>query len=326
MAANGASIATLRDFCNDNGIPGRRDKIWNSTSWKDLLYDHIILKYAGYGVWNVRKKDYSRRSLSDCETEPNAHPAIITDEVAQKIMEVRSKLRSKWPGFSRSSKSDYLLTGGISVCSRCGKNLIGNKTSSGCYYVCGSEPYRGGKGCGPGVYVPKQLVEDEVITGIQELVSKFSDPVGFTRKVNRALKKIWRENSGHDPTAEKRIRDVDVKIANIRQRIEDGYNDVQWANARLAELNKEKADLQKRLIPKSKPIQIEVDTAMKYRKDLDLTLSTASPEERKIYVQKWLGGISLNPDSREVLITFKVPDFIVNDVLMARRATILHPE
>ena len=95
----GASIAKLRDFCNETGIPCRRDKIRNSTSWKDLLYDFNILKYAGLGIWNVRAPKKSakerRRPIEEWEIVENAHPAIITLDEALELIKVRQDKRKK---------------------------------------------------------------------------------------------------------------------------------------------------------------------------------------------------------------------------------------
>src|SRR5215831_13247578 len=72
-------------------------------------------------------------------------------------------------------------------CQRCGSNMIGFRTSSGEYYVCGSQPYRKGMGCGPGVYVPRRAVEAEVCQGLGQLLSLCADTEGFTRQVNAEL-------------------------------------------------------------------------------------------------------------------------------------------
>ena len=37
LAAQGASLDELRDFCNDHGIPAQRKQFWGSTTWNALL-------------------------------------------------------------------------------------------------------------------------------------------------------------------------------------------------------------------------------------------------------------------------------------------------
>ncbi len=317
LAMKGASIVKLRDFCNETGIPGRRDKVWNSTSWKDLLQDFNLLKYAGFGVWNVRADGSRRRPVSEWEIVEKAHPAIITEEEVIAIANMRRRKREKHggPPRGRARQSNFLLTGGIAVCDRCGKNLIGHKG----YYVCGSEPYRGGKGCGPGVYVPQMLVEDQVVADIQGIIAKLADPASFTRHVNAELRRIWEQETGFDPNAKKRVREVDRKIAHIRKLLEDGLDDVEWANERLRALREERDSLSEAIAKPGQPAQIDSKKAMARRTDLDRVLTEAKPAERKEYIQPWIERVTLFPDSRELDIRYRVPSSVMNNDTPANR-------
>lgn len=202
MAAKGASLAELRDFCNRTGIPARRKKYWGLSTWNAILQPSAIMQYCGYGVWNVRTKEGRERPSSDWVIVPEAHPALITEDEARKIVAARrrAKITSSIPvNRGRSLSSEYLLSGGIFRCARCGANMIGFRTSSGEYYVCGSQPYRRGMGCGPGVYMPRRAAEAEVCQGLGVLLGQYTDPDGLTRLVNMELRRLW-ESSGHpDP-------------------------------------------------------------------------------------------------------------------------------
>lgn len=125
-------------------------------------------------MWNVHRKNGTKRPASEWIIVENAHPAIITEGEAIRIAEVRKvsgKKRAFDTGFSKSRKSDYLLSGGLFKCNRCGSNMVGLKKSNDkVYYIFGSQPYRKGKGCGPGVYVRQDMIESEVIEGLNELV------------------------------------------------------------------------------------------------------------------------------------------------------------
>ncbi|MFH1676750.1 MAG: recombinase family protein, partial [bacterium] len=267
LAMKGASIAKLRDFCNEKKIPGRRDKIWGTPSWKNLLEDCIILKYAGLSIWNVRGSGNRHRPISEWEIVEDAHPAIITLDEAFQLIKVRQEKRkiNAGPTPGRTRKSKYLLTGGVAVCDRCGKNLVGH----GNYYVCGSEPYRKGKGCGPGVFVPQLLLESEVITDIKGIIAKLADPVRFTKGVNAELRQIWETESGHDSNAEKRIKEIDRKIAHLRQQLENGLDDVEHFNQRIRELKAERQTLESSISRCDKPLQIDSGKAMSCRARLD---------------------------------------------------------
>jgi hypothetical protein len=316
LAMKGASIVKLRDFCNKTGIPCRRDKIWNSTSWKDLLYDFNLLKFAGFGIWNVRDSTTRRKSVSEWEIVENAHPSIISEAEALEIIKVRQKAREMHSGPSRgrARKSRFLLTGGLAVCDRCGKNLVGHKD----YYVCGSEPYRGGKGCGPGVYVPQLLLDDAVITDIKGIIAKLSDPQKFTRLVNEELRRAWELESGYDPLAERHIADIDRKIAHLRKLLEDGLDDVDYANSRLRELRSERDALSEALTKPGQPLQVDSKKAIATQKQLREVLQHGKPEEQKEIIRPWVDEITLFPESRELEIKYSIPDQITNLPVMNR--------
>jgi hypothetical protein len=117
LAAAGASLAELRDFCNRAGIPGRRKSFWGISTWNAILQPSVILQYCGYGVWNARTKEGRERPPSDWVIVPHAHPAIITEDEARAILAARrrSKETATIPtNRGRSQASRYLLSGACS--------------------------------------------------------------------------------------------------------------------------------------------------------------------------------------------------------------------
>jgi len=96
MAADGASLDKLRDFCNSHEIPAPRQQYWGVSTWHSILETHSLLKYAGYEVWNVRGKNQRRNPSSEWVIVENAHPALISEEEAHAVIGARrqrSKLR-----------------------------------------------------------------------------------------------------------------------------------------------------------------------------------------------------------------------------------------
>ena len=182
------------------------------------------------------------------------------------------------------------------------------------YYVCGSQPYRKGLGCGKGVYVPVRLVEGEVLDGIGRLLSVCSDPKGLVSKVNRELEHLWQEFSGYDLHAERKIREIDTRIDNVRRAIEDRLQDAAWANERLGELATERRKLVQASSLAEEPPRIDTDTVRRCFRDLDHVVSHAEPPERKRFVRTLVQNVSLNPDRREITITYRLPDnFMLHD-------------
>ncbi len=317
MAANGASLDELREFCEKTGIPARRSAHWSSTTWNSILAPHALLKFCGYEVWNVHRKNGSIRPASEWVVVEKAHPAIITEEEAQAIAAVRNQSSRKRfdTGYSRSRTSQYLFSGGPFKCERCGSNMVGLRTSSGTYYVCGSRPYRSGTGCGPGVYVPKEQIEAQIVSGLRELIGLCTDPKGFVREVNAELRAMWEESSGHDPHAVSRLKDVERKIANLWQAIEDGIADTATANSRLTTLQAEREKLQSAVSVTGEPPRIDAEMALTYRRQLEKTLAEGTPAEKKQVLRAWVGDIKLAPERLEVEWTYQIPEPVMHSVV-----------
>jgi site-specific DNA recombinase len=318
LAAAGASLAELRDFCNRKGIPARRKRYWGLSTWNAILQPSSILQFCGYGLWNVRTKEGRERPASEWVIVPNAHPALITEDEARAIIAARRHAQAA-PSIpvnrGRSLTSEYLLSGGLFRCQRCDSNMIGFRTSRGEYYVCGSQPYRRGMGCGPGVYVPRRAVESEVCRGLSELLSLCTDPQGFTRQVNAELRRLWRE-SGHsdNATAHDEMEKTEAKIANIRRAVEDGFADASWANARLRELLAKRDSLTRTLDSAEAP-QLDAETVMAYRRQTEKVMASGQPADRKRLMRAWVGEIKLDPVSLEVKISYRLPEAVMKGVV-----------
>ena len=313
LAAKGANLDELRDFCNHSGIPAPRQQYWGHTTWNSLLHPHCLLEYAGYGVWNVRGKKQRYNPPSEWVIVENAHEALITEEEARKIIEIRAGKKAKCfdTGYRRSKDSAYLLSGGLFVCGRCGSNLLRmRKTATASYYICGSQPHRRGLGCGPAVYVPQMEVESQVMIGLTELLDACIDTKGYAKRFNNELRQIWEVSAGHDPNALQRVKEIDVKIANIRKAVEDGLSDASWTNTRMRELLEERSNLAAKTLIGGEVPQIDVSEVMAYQAQVQRSLSVGTYEEKKRILRSCVDKITMAPDLLEVEINYKLPEAI----------------
>lgn len=321
LAGNGASLDELRDFCNDNAIPARRGQYWSISTWNSLLEPNVLLKYAGYGVWNVHMKNGGKRPPSEWISVEKAHEPLLTEDEARAVIEARERKRHQAfdKGFGRSRESRYILSGGLFKCARCGKNMIGFRRDEELhYYVCGSQPYRKGLGCGPGVYVPQQQAEAEVLAGLRGLLTFCGDSAGFTRMVNEELGSLCGLSHGQKANADAGLKEVERKIANLRTAIEDGLADTTWANGRLRELQLEKQQAEApQEVARSIPT-LATEEVRAYQRDTERLIAAGSAADLKKLVRKCVSGIKLAPDTLTVEIQYKVPEPVVNG-LVARR-------
>ena len=322
LAGNGASLEELRAFCEKTGIPGRRKQYWGISTWHALLQPHVLMQYCGYAVWNVHTKAGRERPPQDWVIAERGHEALITEVEARRIAEARRSFGGKKQfnaGASRSRTSRYLLSGGLFRCGRCGANMIGFHTDGRFYYVCGSQPYRSGMGCGPGVYVPQAQVESEVLSGLRGVLDLCADPQKFTRAVNKELRQIWEASTNFRPDVSERIAAIDRKIENIRHAVEEGLNDASWANTRLKELHTEKESLVTTSRKASGPPQLDAATAMDYRRQADKLLRHGGQAERKQLLRTLVGEVKLLPQDLEVNISYRLPEAIMNGLVAGAR-------
>ncbi len=247
---------------------------------------------------------------------PNAHPALISEDEALTIYRVRqSKASARFDkGYSRSKKSNYLLSGGIFKCARCGANMIGFAKSNGkTYYVCGSLPNRKGLGCGPGVYVPQAGLEHRVLAGLKDSFAAFGNCRGFISKVNEQLEALWREQTGGQVDTARRIKEIDQKAENLWRAIEDGLCDATRANERLNELKRERSVLESLDSTVSKPPPVDAQVVRRYLADTEKLLSSGHSETRKEIIRQVVQEIKLAPEELQVDITYRIPEPILNE-------------
>jgi len=218
-------------------------------------------------------------------------------------------------GFHRSRDSGYLLSGGLFKCGRCGCNMTGRRTSSGRYYICGSAPYRRGMGCGPGVWVPQDRIEGEVLQGLRGILALCDDPKEFTGLVNAELSTLWRERNGHDADADRKLGQIEAKLANIHQSIEDGLADVSWANERLAQLQVEQQELGAAVASAGECPHLGVDAVTGYRRDTEGLLRNGDSATAKQLLRTVVAEATLAPEALEAGITYRLPEPVVHQMV-----------
>ncbi len=307
MAASGDSLDRIRDFCNERGIPAPRAQYWGTSTWHSLLHPNCLLQYAGYGVWNVRGKSQRMNPAAEWVIVENAQPALITEEEAQAIMAVRerqsAKHTSETGAQARSKGSRFLLSGGLFKCARCGANMAGfrsqnGKGRNGFYYVCGSAQYRRTLGCGPGVFVDQNVMEEAVFEEIDGQFGEWCDDKAFAAKVGALVQETQKAQVSDTSELKARIVAIDEKIVNLRKAIEGGLDDVGWANTRMRELTLQREELSSKITPDLRAVELpRLDVAMvkAYRNNFDSVLPTGTNGEQREFIRGLVDSIVLVP-------------------------------
>ena len=323
-AGEGASLDGLRDMLNEAGLRTQDGNAWSTSTLHSMLEPHMLLQYAGYGTWAVRKKRRRQwNDPSDWEVVPNAHPALITEEQAKVIGRTREEARAihHKPALrasrARTEASPYLLTGGLFTCRRCGANMIGHRNQGRSYYACGTSQYRRGEGCGRGVLVSQPVLESAVWEQVSKWVAVLTDPrEKMLQAVNGELRRLWKSKGGTEAAQlERKLAALDAKIANVRAAIEAGISDIAWASSRLGELQTERARVQQQVgTGASSPPLIDGTVLRQYKANLPRLLQVATAREKRELARTFVEKVELSPDTREVEIQFRLPGNCANHV------------
>src|SRR5262249_46194507 len=136
----------------------------------------------------------------------------------------------------------------------------------------------------------------------------------FTRMVNDEIRRLWESKTGYDPAADKHLEAINAKIANVRGAIEDGC-DTAWAAKRLQELSLEHQRLSSQMTVIGPPPQVSVEEALSYRTQVDKVFAQGTMTEKKQLLTYWVAEMKLAPETREVQITYRVPEPIMEKVV-----------
>ena len=306
------SLDAICDFLNKNGVPAVRNPYWSPSSIYALLQPATLLQFAGYGVWNVHRKGGGKRPPSEWETVENAHPAIISMEQAEKILQVNEHMGNLFKDQSkgrmasvRTKGSRYLLTGGLFVCGRCGSAMVGYHNQNRLYYYCGASYYRKGQGCGEGFQVPKDTLERAVIQEIGGVFASCSDPL----KVRKIMEDELRGRNDRETCEVESIRDeirkVTLEMENVRNAVKAGLDDVDWANSELRVLKARKEELeakQKEFPALHEPKVLDHAVVEEYLKTFERTFEFGTKEEKRELVRLFVKKVELNPDTGDIAI------------------------
>ena len=316
LAAQGASLDEIRDYCNNGGPPASRKTHWSSSTWHALLQPNALLQYCGYAVWNVHRKNGTKRPAAEWEIVPDAHGPLISEDVALRIAEVRESRRA--PQHSDRgrrggvNRSDYLLSGGLFTCARCGANLVGHVSTngrgrSGRYYICGSAKYRKGLGCGDALYVDKRVIEEAVLHEVSQRADACLDWDRVTALANSAIGEESRRQGTSAGDVQRQMADIDREVENVRAAIEAGVDDVAWASARLSELKAQRARLQDDIgtPPVATLRQLTRKEAELYGRAALRSLNGDGVAEQRAVIRRFVDQTRIEPTTGEITISVR---------------------
>ncbi len=218
---------------NEEGLPGPCGGTWAPSAIREILHNPTYAGLRAFGrVRKVRLPTGRRSKRPRPEAEwtvvPNAHPAIVTLDLWQRVQGLlAAAARKHHPslGATRRARSVYPLVG-LVKCGVCRANFTVDRRHNGygrMYedYVCNSRKTRGKTVCANGTRLPRARL-DAQITGL--LKHRLLDP--GTRETLRARAEALRSRTTEEaqrtrPAFQRELAKLDRKVANLVEHLTD---------------------------------------------------------------------------------------------------------
>ncbi|WP_356948087.1 recombinase family protein [Dehalococcoides mccartyi] len=271
--------------------------------------------YLGERIYNVMKQvDGKTRRRANTKPEDiirkeNAHEAIISPELFDKVQAVLERKRPHMQGRVQNSKRIYLLTG-LLWCKEHQALYIGKTNATLNYYVCGAKNKLGDK-ISVCRTVKKEIIEEFILSNLKTHI--FTD-----KRIRAGLEHLAKEkvkNKQEDDRERKeilsKIKQVEVELKRFYDAIAAGVspdNLAQPIEERTAQKNKLSLKLAE--IDRQREIGFKItaitDDMISSIKNKITEMLAASPEEIKALLPQFIEKIEL--DGNVANISYVVSD------------------
>jgi hypothetical protein len=269
----------------------------------------------------MRARGTKYRPVEEWVTVPNAHPAIISEEEAERIHAAMSSRAERYgnKGGRKGTGSRFLLSGGLFVCTKCGRNMVGLQNRGHDYYICGSARYYRGEGCvEEAVWIEKDAIESLIL---EQIDSRYGDSVRLTRFMKR-VEERWRTIVADQDAA---VDEGERELAKLRQRAEHILDEIEEFLGRHekvpallyqrlsqveSEVNALEAERPERVLATKRSMPNLQQMIARYQKFTQI-MARGTSEERRDMIRTFLHRVELDPEAKKIrLLMYEEPSLI----------------
>lgn len=330
----GWGYTRIRDELNRLGILPARGKVWSHTTIQNMFREDMIWTAAGYTIWNKHYRKGERpadgpkfKPTEEWVIEPDAHPAIIDKEEAERLIELGKARRGEREYAAHNQKrSTYLLSGNnaqgepLFVCGRCGARMVGNRVGvrggSARRYICSTYNRHGADYC-----VPVRIDADEIESNAIDYIRKnLLTEEAILATIRAANDLIASENPEASPSSRRRARiaEIERQVERAKASILAGADPSEWTatiNALRAEQKALEGELEVFDVEEPKAIEpIPEDAAGEILARAKEALNSKNPEKLRHFVRAFLLRAELDHADCLVMAEF-APSWLGDDVL-----------
>ena len=296
----GKGLREIAKGLNTDDIPTPNGKRWVGTRIHSVLSNEA---YTGTLVWG-------KRSRTDLVKVGNAWPAIVEEEVFNKV---HSILKARGPKIvhPRRIASNYLLSG-LVKCTVCDKSMSGHSAKSGqyLYYRCSNATKREASEC-PGHWLPKSKIEGFVIDKIRNCILDDDNLVELVRLTNEELDSSLGLEKDRLRAIEEQIGDLDSRLEHLYDALETGSFNSEELAPRIRKLKTRREEFlaQKNQIECSLKLNVielpDFGLIQKYVEDIRNLLAESSIIEQKAFLKSFVKDIQVGKDT--VTVNYNLP-------------------
>jgi Recombinase. len=272
-----------------------------------------VLQYAGTYFWNKEDhKTIGRRFKPKDQwiRVDNAHPAIITQEEAERVIALNRQRHRERPKLW-IRKLNYLLSGDnifgepLFRCARCGGRMVGHNPNPGRAarkYICSTAINKGPLAC---IWkgVPVDALEQELITRIVQSLND-AELERYTQALKETCAEEKREIARQQATTKARLREIEQELNRLLSAIAKGL-DEELAIRKISALKEEHMELQRTVAAIEKAadeLSISLDQIRVTRDDMLKALQSDDIETKRRYIAGVISYMEYDPDTDNITV------------------------
>ncbi|GGJ55268.1 recombinase family protein [Virgibacillus salexigens] len=255
LRANGKGYKSIVNHINTKGYRTKKGNPFGINSIKTILENPI---YAGFIRWGKFKNWSEKRrggKQSNIELVKGEHPAIIDEELWERVQLITREHKEKFPKTS-NFEGEFVLSG-ILKCPQCGKGMVMSKSKKRnsddyyLYYQCQNFHQKGLAACNSNLIV-KEDIEKKVLQRIKGLLTHPQIISGILENIDRERTEGVQESVSELEFLKSEYKEKESEeaslIARVRRAIKNNDEDGERSyNSIISKVVEEKEKIEKQI-------------------------------------------------------------------------------
>ncbi len=282
---------------NEKNIKTRSEYKWSKHSILNILANTT---YAGTYYFNVRDSKNGGNKPKE-EWIPIQVPAIIGKNMFGQIQEIIKKRNPQKTNPAITASPSLLL--GLLKCGQCGASMTREtgKNNTYSYYNCRTFLRQGKASC-PGHRIPRELLEKQVLDHLSNKIFSTERVKKLLSDLYKAYKEAKQKNAENLFQLTEQLKDIQKRLNNQYNAIEEGIVDKEDVKERIRELKKQKLQAETTIEQSRQKFQIPIHYYTNrhiktFQQQLKKTFKSKNSTLTKNYLNTLVKHITINDNN-----------------------------